>query len=109
MPIRGPSPGIVDPFGKENNVGQWSWDPNQHVQGSVPFYSGSNNFHAVPPSVQPSNGIPASQSHNGLLSSTASTGLNTSQTVQPTQFVAKTSSKYGCWFPTCSQHGQQTA
>lgn len=106
MPVPGPSPGIVDPFGKANNAGQWSWAPTQQVQGSVPFASGSNNFHAVPPSVQPSNGGPASQSHNGLLSSTASVGLNTSQTVQPAQAVAKPPLPNMDAGP---QHGQQTA
>ncbi|GLJ36729.1 hypothetical protein SUGI_0739370 [Cryptomeria japonica] len=53
--------------------------PQMLVHGPLP----------IPPSVQPSNGIPASQSHNGLLSSTASVGLNTSQTVQPARSVAK--------------------
>ncbi|KAH9289211.1 hypothetical protein KI387_033328, partial [Taxus chinensis] len=87
-PVPGTSAGNLDPFGKANNAGQWSWAPQQ-AQGPALFASGANNFPTVPQSVQASNGISGSQSWNGVLSSTASSGLNASQNVQPVQAAAK--------------------
>uniref|UniRef100_A0A0C9QSR2 TSA: Wollemia nobilis Ref_Wollemi_Transcript_11326_3396 transcribed RNA sequence n=1 Tax=Wollemia nobilis TaxID=56998 RepID=A0A0C9QSR2_9CONI len=86
-PLPGTSAGVLDPFGKANSA-QWAWAPQQ-VQGPPPFASGANNLPAVQQSVQPPNGMPASQPWNNLLSSTVPGTHNALPNVQPAQAAGK--------------------
>eukprot|EP01018_Ginkgo_biloba_P038709 Gb_02829 [translate_table: standard] len=87
VPTLEPSPGIVDSFGKANNAEQWP--PVQQINGSRPVAPGVENLVPISLPVQPSTGIPSSQSWNAFPSFPTPMPSAAQQNTQPEKAAQK--------------------